>query len=71
MEWRSTRVGGNSFAKYATAGVFAPLIFTIPFPTFNQANAAQLLQVQSINTLTIAPHFSHLANLSIAKLPFL
>ena len=46
MEWRSTRVGGNSFAKYATAGVFAPLIFTIPFPTFNQANAAQLLQVQ-------------------------
>ena len=46
MEWRSTRAGGNSFAKYATAGVFAPLIFTIPFPTFNQANAAQLLQVQ-------------------------
>jgi hypothetical protein len=46
MEWRSTREGGNSFAKYATAGVFAPLIFTIPFPTFNQAYAAQLLQVQ-------------------------
>ena len=46
MEWRSTREGGNSFAKYATAGVFAPLIFTIPFPTFNQAHAEQLLQVQ-------------------------
>lgn len=46
MEWRSTRVGGNQFAKYATAGVFAPLIFTIPFPTFNQAYEAQLLQVQ-------------------------
>ena len=46
MEWRSTRVGGNSFAKYASAGVFAPLIFTIPFPTFNQAHEAQLLQVQ-------------------------
>ena len=46
MEWRSERVGGNSFAKYATAGVFAPLIFTIPFPTFNQAYEAQLLQVQ-------------------------
>ena len=46
MEWRSRRVGGNSFAKYATAGVFAPLIFTIPFPTFNQAYEAQLLQVQ-------------------------
>ena len=46
MEWRSTRVGGNQFAKYATAGVFAPLIFTIPFPTFNQAYEAQLLQIQ-------------------------
>ena len=46
MEWRSTRSGGNSFAKYATAGVFAPLIFTIPFPTFNTANETQLLQVQ-------------------------
>ena len=46
MEWRSTRVGGNSFAKYASATVFAPLIFTIPFPTFNQAYEAQLLQVQ-------------------------
>jgi hypothetical protein len=27
-EWRSST---NSFAKYATASVFAPLIFTIPF----------------------------------------
>ena len=46
MEFRSTRVGGNSFAKYASASVFAPLIFTLPFPTFNQAHAGQLLQVQ-------------------------
>jgi hypothetical protein len=46
MEWRSEREGGNSFAKYASAAVFAPLIFTIPFPTFNQANEWQLLQVQ-------------------------
>lgn len=46
MEWRAEREGGNSFAKYASAAVFAPLIFTIPFPTFNQANEAQLLQVQ-------------------------
>lgn len=46
MEWRSTRVGGNSFAKYAGATVFAPLIFTIPFPTLNVANEAQLTQVQ-------------------------
>ena len=46
MEWRSTRVGGNSFAKYASASVFAPLIFTLPFPTFNQAYAEQYVQVQ-------------------------
>lgn len=46
MEWRAERAGGNSFAKYAGAAVFAPLIFTIPFPTFNQANEGQLLQVQ-------------------------
>jgi hypothetical protein len=46
MEWRSTRAGGNSFAKYASAAVFAPLIFTIPFPTFNQANESQLTQMQ-------------------------
>ena len=46
MEWRTQRQGGNSFAKYAGAAVFAPLIFTIPFPTFNQANEYQYLQVQ-------------------------
>lgn len=33
MEWRSVRENGNSFAKYVGASVFAPLIFTIPFPT--------------------------------------
>ena len=46
MEWRGTRQGGNSFAKYAGAAVFAPLIFTIPFPTFNQAQEGQFLQIQ-------------------------
>ena len=46
MEWRSTRIGGNSFAKYASASVFAPLIFTLPFPTFNQAHEGQFVQVQ-------------------------
>ena len=46
MEWRGKREGGNTFAKYAGVAVFAPLIFTIPFPTFNQANEHQLLQVQ-------------------------
>ena len=30
-EWRAGREGGNTFAQYATATVFAPLIFTIPF----------------------------------------
>lgn len=33
MQWRSERSGGNSYAKYASASLFAPLIFTIPFPT--------------------------------------
>ena len=46
MEWRGEREGGNELAKYAGAAVFAPLIFTIPFPTFNQALEGQLLQVQ-------------------------
>ena len=29
-EWRAQREGGNEFAKYASATVFAPAIFTIP-----------------------------------------
>ncbi len=33
MEWRGNREGGNAFAKYAGASVFAPMIFTLPFPT--------------------------------------
>ena len=33
MEYRAKRIGGNSFAAYASSSVFAPLIFTIPFPT--------------------------------------
>lgn len=35
MQWRSTRsgAGSNRFAKYAGATVFAPMIFTMPFPT--------------------------------------
>ena len=47
MEWRAEREGGNSFAKYASATVFAPLIFTIPFPTFNVALETQYLQMQT------------------------
>lgn len=33
MQWRAQRDDGNVFAKYAGAAIFAPLIFTIPFPT--------------------------------------
>lgn len=33
MEWRAGRDFGNKFAKYAGATVFAPLIFSLPFPT--------------------------------------
>ena len=33
LEWRTVRDNGNQFAKYAGAAVFAPMIFTIPFPT--------------------------------------
>ena len=33
MQYRTTREHGNSFAKYAGASVFAPMIFTLPFPT--------------------------------------
>ena len=36
MEWRSRRANGNKFAKYASATVFAPMIFTIPFPTMTE-----------------------------------
>ena len=32
-EWRTRREHGNTFAKYAGKSVFAPLIFTIPFPS--------------------------------------
>lgn len=46
MEWRSTRKGGNEFAKYAGAAVFAPLIVTIPFPTMVEANPDQIYQMQ-------------------------
>lgn len=46
IEWRSNAKTGNVLAKYASAAVFAPLIFTIPFPTFNVSNEAQILQHQ-------------------------
>lgn len=47
MQWRSTREGGNSFAKYAGAAVFAPLIFTIPFPSMIYTDISQEMQIQA------------------------
>lgn len=44
-EYRATMKDGNSFAIYATSVVFAPLIFTVPFPTFNMARKDQVLQM--------------------------
>ena len=45
-EGRSLRKGGNVFTQYATASIFAPLIFTIPFSTLveipNQENQMML-----------------------------
>ena len=41
-EWRAQRENGNEFAKYASATLFAPAIFTIPFSSMvaitNQEN---------------------------------
>lgn len=45
MQWRSERAGGNTFAKYASATVFAPLIFTIPFPTMANIPGQENLQL--------------------------
>ena len=45
MEWRSVRDVGKGmtqkFAKYAGAAVFAPMIFTIPFPTMNDISGQE------------------------------
>ncbi len=50
IEWRGKQKDAagrqQTFTKYAGAAVFAPLIFTIPFPTFNQATEGHILQVQ-------------------------
>ena len=45
MEWRGTRENGNSFAKYAGAAVFAPMIFTLPFPTLAKPFEGQDMQM--------------------------
>ena len=45
MEWRTNRDQGNQFAKYAGAAVFAPLIFTIPFPNMVYTYQSQEMQM--------------------------
>ena len=46
MEWRARREKGNEFAKYAGTTVFAPLIFTIPFPTMVYTFQEHEMQMQ-------------------------
>lgn len=46
-EWRTKRDNGNIFAKYAGSAVFAPMIFTIPFPTMVRPFEGQ--EVQQLN----------------------
>ena len=47
LRWRSQREQGNEFAKYAGSAVFAPMIFTLPFPTM--ANPSNGQEVQLLN----------------------
>lgn len=51
MNWRTQRENGNQFAKYASAAVFAPLIFTIPFPNmvYTFENQEMLMMVNGGN----------------------
>jgi len=44
MEWRGERDNGNAFAKYAGTAVFAPMIFTLPFPSMVKPYEGQDLQ---------------------------
>lgn len=44
MEWRAKRDNGNAFAKYAGASVFAPMIFTLPFPSMVRPYDGQEVQ---------------------------
>lgn len=48
MEFRATRKSGfaNKFAKYAGTAVFAPLIFTLPFPSMVYTHQNQEMQMQ-------------------------
>lgn len=45
MAWRATREGGNAFAIYAGKTVFAPMIFTLPFPTVVKIQSQEVQQM--------------------------
>jgi len=47
MAWRAERENGNAFAVYAGKAVFAPLIFTIPFPTVVEVEGQEVQQMLS------------------------
>jgi len=45
MDYRSRRVGGNELAKHASSAIFAPLIFTIPFPTMVETEGQENMRL--------------------------
>jgi hypothetical protein len=45
MQLRATEEGGNPYAKYGSMVIFAPLILTLPFPSFIEALAEQQNQM--------------------------
>ena len=45
MMARAQSIGGNSFAKYASGAVFAPFMFTFPFPTILNMDGQQNQQM--------------------------
>ena len=45
MEARAQSAGGNSFARFGSRAVFAPLIFTIPFPSLIYVEGQQNQQM--------------------------
>jgi len=53
IEWRATgRENSNSLAKYAGAAVFAPLIFTLPFPTMVQTPNQEIQHIHQAGNFT-------------------
>lgn len=52
MEWRSNRINGNKFARKAGAAVFAPLIFTIPFPTMTETPGQEIQRMAHAGNFT-------------------